>query len=339
MSESSDYSDRHYDRSHDFGRARQTYRSNARTTREKAKKEEKKTLDLLPMSVSTDAEFPLILAVDMTSSMAEGFPTYKSKAPYLQYEVKDGYLGDDNEICIMAFGDVERREEYAVQARPFCTGTALKGALDEVVHTFWGGGNGHEASSMIPLYLMHNAQFRAGTRPILIIFTDEPPHPRVTPTMAQDYARVSLRSEMSAEEIFAQAMQGMEIFVVLRRDTAYGGNFDARTYHRWVDLLGKDRVVQLPRTGYDTTRGREVQVYHDTESTDALRLPEEHVIDVTFGILAKIRDRIPYFIQELTERQDPWQVNRVLACLDHIFPKQEQEPEGRSELGDVKPLL
>jgi len=106
MSEAGDYQPASWARSHDFGRARRSYRDYTKRSYSSTKKatRRKPRKDYLENTVITQCENPLVIVSDVTGSMRNWPATMFSKLPYFEHEAKQ-YLGDDVEICFSAIGD------------------------------------------------------------------------------------------------------------------------------------------------------------------------------------------------------------------------------------------
>jgi hypothetical protein len=75
---------------------------------------------------------------------------------------------------------------------------------------------------------------------------------------------------------------------------------DKKIYGQWEELLGADRISNLPEAG--------------------------RVVDVIFGILAREANKVDYFHKELKDRQRPDQVATVMKALETIHEIDEGKP-------------
>lgn len=282
MSEAGDFTPAHWGGGgHDFKSAYKAYDVHAGRSYDTAKKAGKKLADLLPKKLSTKSSAPLVIVTDQTGSMGEWPKVMFSKLPYLELEAQE-YLGKDMEISWCAFGDVPNNENYPVQARPFTKGTDLKPKLMELVIEGNGGGQVHESSETIALYLAHNVEMPNAVKPVCIFITDEMSWDSVPPDQAKEFAYVAIEKRMTAREIFDALSRKFSVYVILKPYNVGSGDDDGtnkEVRNSWVKLLGADRVAALP----DPSR----------------------VVDTIFGILAKETGRIEYFREELEQRQLP----------------------------------
>lgn len=327
MSESYDYEDNHWDRSHTFGSARQQYRTDQSRAYGRAKEAGTTNRDLLLEMLVFECLMPLVLWFDVTGSMEQWPPIVFDKAPYLQFEVKE-YLGPDNKIAVGAFGDAPKGEDYPLQIREPATGAQLKARLNELVRTGLGGNNQMESSDLAALYALHKVQMPKGAKPVMIIVTDEAPYPEITPATAREKAGVEITDTLTTEQVFRELREVYAVYVIQKPYvTENGGLRDARNRvfnQGWKKLVGERNVVFLE--------------------------DPQRVVDVIFGILATITDRWEYFLGELRQRQskpgDEEKIRIVLEALKSIRPEHEQNrpsPGERvdtlSEADDVGSLL
>lgn len=306
MSESGDFTPAHWGGGgHDFKSAYRAYDKHAGRSYAVAKDAGKKLADLLPKKLSTNSTAPLVIVTDQTGSMGDWPKVIFSKLPYLELEGQE-YLGKDMEISWCAIGDANNGEDYAVQARPFTKGTALKDRLKELIIVGDGGGGGCESYELAALYLSHNAEMPNAIKPICIFIGDEEPYETVSSEMAEIYAYTKLQKRLTVKQVFDELKSKFAVYMIRKPYNSSDGDsmsdFDKKATKCWSDLLGADHVALLPKP--------------------------ERVVDVIFGILAKETGRIPYFREELEERQLPdkngaAKVKTVYKSLDtvHALPK------------------
>lgn len=318
MSESGDFTPAHWGGGgHDFKSAYRAYDAHAGRSYASARSAGKKLGDLLPKKLSTQSTAPLVIITDETGSMDEWPKTMFSKLPYLELEAQE-YLGKDMEISWCAFGDAHNGEDYPVQARPFTKGTDLKPRLMEIVLEKQGGGQLHETSELIALYLAHNVEMPNAIRPIAVLITDEKPWESVSVDMAEEFAYVKTEKTMTAKQIFDALKAKFAFYVVLKPYNVGSGDDDPtnkEVYNTWAKLVGSDHIAALP----DPNR----------------------VVDTIFGILAKETGRIEYFRDELEARQLPdkggrTKVETVYKSLKTVHALPNPGDVGKSSEGHSK---
>ena len=318
MSETADFNPGHW-RGHDFSSARKTYDKHVGRSYGDAVKSDVKMEDLVPDVIETNSPSPMVILCDVTGSMGRWPATIFSKLPYLELEGQE-YLGEDMEICWGAIGDAQCRDKYPLQMRQFTKGTALKDELQKLVIEGGGGGGARESYELGALYCARNISMPKAINPICIIIGDEGFYDIVNKADGEKFARTSLQGRITGEEIFAELMSKFSVYLIRK---PYGYTVenkrtrqDQAIYDQWENVLGADRIVMLPEA--------------------------DRVVDVIFGILAKETDRVDYFEEELTERQNADQVETVMKSLKtiHQVSLEDDEPKllgsGKSVMLDSK---
>ncbi len=286
MAESGDYTPAPQWQGHDFRTAYKAYDQNAGRGYERAKAEGLTASKLLPLSITTESKHPLVIDTDFTGSMSGWDATIFSKLPYLEYEIKKEYLGEDAEISFGAICDT--KDTYPLQIRSFAKGADMKTTMEELVHAGGGSGPGHhcEAHALAALYRIHNTNMpNRVSKPPYIIITYEMPYGLVTQEEAQSHGKVTIEKSFTADNIFRELRGMYSVYVILKpyfSESLVGDKLPPDTeeiFNRWKSLIGADHMALLP----DPNR----------------------VVDVIFGILAKETNRVEYFRQELEARQLP----------------------------------
>ena len=326
MSEAGDYNPGPW-KGYDFASARKTYDVHVGRSYDDAVTSGKARDDLVPKSLSTDSESPLVIACDVTGSMGEWPATIFSKLPYLDLEGQE-YLGKGLEISFAAVGDCHS-DQYPFQARPFTTGKGLEKELKELVIEGGGGGQIMESYDLAALYYARRVEIPKAINPIFIFIGDEKLYDFISKDAAKEWARTSLEGRTSVASVIGELKQKYSVYAVLKPyDVGRGDGMTStnqEVHKAWADLLGEDHLAILPEAG--------------------------RVVDVIFGILAKETSRIDYFEEELKDRQKPAQVKTVLKSLESIHtppPKKSRKKlrSGTSRLSkhdgegdDAEPLL
>lgn len=93
MSEAGDYTPAPCWSGHNFKSARRAYDDVVDRSYNDAVSKGVDRGDLVPDSLTTDCEAPLVIVCDVTGSMGEWPATIFSKLPYLEFEAKE-YLGE-----------------------------------------------------------------------------------------------------------------------------------------------------------------------------------------------------------------------------------------------------
>lgn len=316
MSESGDYTPSAWS-GHDYNdasafydpKAGRGYATTSRTRSSSAGSSRTSHVDrenLLEPRVSTDSEAPFVIFSDVTGSMGKWPATMFAKLPFLDDQVKV-YLGQDAKVCFGAVGDAYS-DNYPLQVRPFGVGPELMDRMKELYIEGGGGGQLCETYELAALYALHNIDIPNAIKPVLIMIGDEKPYQSVSPDVANEYVGVNLERVFTTEEIFSALMRKFEVFIIRKPYESSSGNSmsssDREIHECWVSLVGSDRVVDLP----DPAR----------------------VVDVIFGILAKVTGRFDDFEAEINKRQRPDQVKTVMTSLKTIHGPTKAIANGKS---------
>lgn len=298
MSEAGDYTPAPYWSGHDFKAARSHFDHHAGRSYDDAVASKKAVRDLIEKALKTNSEAPLVVVTDQTGSMGRWPGVIFSKLPYLDHEARE-YLGETMETCFAAIGDASNGEDYPLQVRPFAKGADMKKRLEELVIEGQGGGSMHESYELAALYFARKVTMPNAVHPILIFIGDEMPYERIAANQAEEYVGVKLRHSLTTAEVFEELKRKFRVYIVLKpygdesadKSNAMGAS-TRKVYNAWAALVGEDHIAMLPEA--------------------------QRVVDVIFGILAQETGRVPYFKEEIEDRQKPEQVEAVYESLKSI---------------------
>lgn len=320
MSEAGDYEPAAHWHGHDFNSARKAYHAVVDRSYDDAKKKKLSVEDLVPKSLVTESEAPLVIAVDVTGSMGEWPATIFSKLPYLEFEGKE-YLGDHMEISFCAVGD-SHSDDFPLQVREFAQGADLKKELEALVHEGGGGGSSEESYDLAALYYARSVSMPGAIRKPLFIFVGDEGVYSVISSDADEWCRMDVEKRLTPNKVFKELQEKFSVYIV-RKPYGCDGNESSpandRIQRQWEKFLGEERVISLPEPG--------------------------RVVDVIFGILANETGRVEYFEDELRERQGPdkdgdKKIKVVLKSLHSVHSRRKKSPKkiGRAGDGDRKAL-
>jgi hypothetical protein len=260
-----------------FREERRRYDEHAGRSYETAVHSNRTQKDLIPTSLTTQSESPLVIACDVSYSMGDWPATIFSKLPYLDIEGKL-YLGQSREISFSAVGDAFV-DKYPFQARPFCNGLDLKKRLEELVVEQGGGPEYRESYDLPAVYYSRNVNMpNAKSKPIFIFIADEGLYNIVDKEQARKFARATVNERLTSKEAMEELKQKFNVYLIRKpyNNPDYPGA-DRIIQAQWESYLGKDHIAELPGA--------------------------DRVLDVIFGILAKERGKVDYFRKEIEERQ------------------------------------
>lgn len=273
MPEDSDYTPSPWTTHSTFDDARKAYDAHAGRSYSDAVSKGIAATDLVPAKVKTMAESPIVILCDVTGSMGEWPATIFSKLPYLDNEAKF-YFGEDYEMCFGAIGDAYS-DKYPLQVQPFGKGTGLADTLAKLVIEGNGGGQSNESYDLGAIYFARNCEMPKAIRPLLIFIGDEGVYPDTIASQAKACAKIEgMKESLTMDEVFTELKKKFDVYIVRK---TYLRETEHKIRGQWVYLLGEDHVAPLD---------------------DAAR-----VVDVIFGIFAKVTGKIDDFKKELAERQ------------------------------------
>jgi hypothetical protein len=292
MPEDSDYTPASWSANTSFSDARAAYDDSAGRSYSEAVHKGTTVSDLVPEKVSSDAAAPIVLVFDVTGSMGTWPAVMFSKFGYFDHEA-DFYTDHDYEVCVAAIGD-SKYDDYSLQVRPFGKGNDVAEALKKLVIEGGGGGNTVESYNLAAVYFANNCNMSKAIRPILIFVGDEGVHELTTADEAKNLCKVDTKEDVDTAKVFEELKRKFEVFIIRKR-------FDSSENHRinkqWEDYLGADHVANLQDAG--------------------------RVVDVIFGILAQVTNKVDAFKKELTDRQSkdedgPEKIEKTLVALNTI---------------------
>lgn len=238
-----------------------------------------KVSDLVPKSIKSDSTNPIVILCDVTGSMGKWPATIFSKLPYLANEAKF-YFGDDYEVSFGAIGDAFG-DQYPLQVHDFGKDKDMEATLKKLVVEGGGQATSEESYDLGALYYARNCEMPNAVKPLLIFIGDEGIHSPMYKDKAKSYAKVDIEKSMSVEEIFEELKQKFDVYIIRKPYNTYSNTSrdprEAAIHEQWEKLLGEDHVLMLPEA--------------------------ERVVDVIFGIFAKVTDKVKEFRKELKDRQ------------------------------------
>lgn len=288
-----------------------------------SKKSIKNIDDLVPQSLETKSESPLVVACDVTGSMQEWPKIIFDKLPLLYGELKKAYFKDKNpEISFAAIGDAYC-DQYPLQVQKFDSDKSLDDRLGALILEGGGGGQIYESYELAALYYARNVKMENATKPIFIFIGDEGVYNSINNDQAAAWARININERLTTKQVIGELMQKYSVYLVRKLyDEGSGDNMgdnDKEIQKQWKGLLGPNRVAILPQP--------------------------ERIVDVILGIVANDTGMTAYFDKELTQRQTPDQVKTVMKTLKAVTqPKaltkgQSVMTKKKSKEKDADPLI
>lgn len=190
----------------------------------------------------------VVVGFDTTASMKDQPVVFANQAlPHLMGQlVHDGVL-EDAAVLFCAFND-GYTSAHPFQCGQFESGLEIDDDLTRLPLQSGGGGT-HEESSELAIYFAarHTAMDcyeKRGKKGYCFILTDEKPYDLVSAAMVARTFGDKLKNDIRTEDIIAEARKSFNVFVVFA-DAGYYGVQAQANKQRWIDLLGRDYVLDL----------------------------------------------------------------------------------------------
>jgi len=259
--------------------------------------------------ITTESANPLIVAVDVTGSMANWPFEIFDRLPLL-YNTLAQYR-EDLEICFAAIGDA-KADRWPLQVTEFAHGYDLEQQLGSL-YGEGGGGDAPESYGLFAWWVENHVTAPNAASPFLIVFGDAPMHPtipsgQVTGLLGDAAPREGNGAASWTERLFGSAWAELDAVKTwqrigqtwntwfLRRPTGRAGDEVDR---QWADAVGPDRIFRID--------------------------DEQRAVDYAMGLVARAWGHLDDFEANMRARQEEGKVKavaerirkegpRVLAC-------------------------
>ncbi len=187
-------------------------------------------------TIQSASKNPLIVAVDVTGSMAHWPAEIFDRLPLL-YNTLSQYR-PDLEICFAAIGDAHF-DRWPLQVTRFARGfnleTELKGLYGE-----GGGGDEPESYELFAWWVNHHVNLgETDEKPFLIVFGDAPMHPKIKKAQVRDVIGDRIQDGDSLKEWQALTRRYNAWF--LRRQGKKGDHVDKQ----WSQAVGAQNILHI----------------------------------------------------------------------------------------------
>lgn len=251
--------------------------------------------------IHSDSENPLVVAVDVTGSMASWPAEIFDRLPLL-YQTLSKYK-EDLEVSFVAIGDANS-DRFPLQVNDFGKGPDLDDHLKAIFPEGGGGGQTMETYELFAYYMLNNSDTPNATSPFMIIFGDEGFYDKVNPGQIRHYIGQDVQGPVDSMGVWKALQQKYNIFMLHK--PYHSSGLDKEIVDQWGRALGPQKVIPL----YDS----------------------ERAVDVAMGIIAKHWGQFGDFDGNLKARQDDSDRKSVYASLRYVNPA--LPPGGKSILVD-----
>lgn len=169
--------------------------------------------------IETDTYTPIAVAFDGTGSMGDKTNYFYKRAPMFYGQIVTNGWMDDPAISLCMVEDSDEDEgrgpdEWGIQVTDFARGDTLDDALEGMVYSKGGGGNGGESYQLAMYYYARKASFPVGdTKPLLFFYGDEPILPYVSPHQAMKFFGDIIKEPISFEQLAVELNKNWDVYL------------------------------------------------------------------------------------------------------------------------------
>jgi hypothetical protein len=238
--------------------------------------------------ISTRSPNPLIVAVDVTGSMASWPAEIFDRLPLL-YNTLSQYRGD-LEICFVAIGDAAV-DQWPLQVTTFAGGYDLEQLLGSL-YGEGGGGDGPESYGLFAHWVNTHVDVpRTGEPPFLILFGDAPMHPKVPAAQITAYLGDSTQDDVDAFAAWQKLCKDWNMWF-LRRPTGKPGD---RVDKQWAQAIPEQKIFHIR--------------------------DEQRAVDYAMGLIARAWGHFGDFQDNMRARQGEEKVAEVSGVIELKCPR------------------
>jgi hypothetical protein len=235
-----------------------------------------KLVDPKSKEISTESTNPVVMAIDVTGSMAEWPAEIFDRLP-LFYQTLSQYR-DDLEVSFAAIGDANS-DSYPLQVNDFGKGVSLEDNIKAIFPEGGGGGQISESYELFGHYIAEHCNTPKATSPFLFIFGDEKFYNQIDPSQVRHFIGDTIEAPLDSEAMWKGLMQRFNLYL-LHKPYGHGNDSatDTAVKEHWAKVLGPQRIIELPS--------------------------KERAVDIAMGIVAKHWGQYTDFTENLDARQD-----------------------------------
>lgn len=238
--------------------------------------------------IETQSTNPLIVAVDVTGSMANWPFEIFDRLPLL-YNTLSQYR-EDLEICFAAIGDANY-DKWPLQVTTFAGGYDL----EQLLGALYGEGGGGDAPESYGLFAhwvnTHVKTPNASETPFMIVFGDAPMHPRVSRKHISHYMGDRMQSDVDAIAAWQRASQNWNTWFLRRPTGRPGDKVDAQ----WAEAVTEQKIFHIQ--------------------------DEQRAVDYAMGLIARAWGHFGDFQDNMRARQGEDKVEAISEPIEVKCPR------------------
>lgn len=232
--------------------------------------------------VSTQSRTPLIIAVDVTGSMAAWPAEIFDRLPLL-YNTLSQYR-PDLDICFAAIGD-SGFDRWPLQVTQFTHGFSLETQL-KAIYGEGGGGDEPESYGLFAYWANNHVTLHASLeeKPFLIVFGDATMHPTVKKSEASKIVGDQLLKDQSSVDLFKRLGKTWNTWFLRRK-----GKANDAVQKQWTSAVGSQNIVHIE--------------------------DEARAVDYAMGLVARHWGHLDDFEANMSARHTDDKVTRLMTSL------------------------
>ncbi len=238
--------------------------------------------------IETSSQNPLIIAVDVTGSMADWPFEIFDRLPLL-FNTLSQYR-EDLAVSFAAIGDVAV-DRWPLQVTTFASGFDLEQLLGSL-YGEGGGGDAPESYGLFAHWVNTHVKIPATQEPpFLIVFGDVNMHPTIPKNFILSQLGDRVAKDIDAIQAWKKVSQKWNTWF-LRRPTGKAGDI---VDQQWAEAIGEKKIFHIQ--------------------------DEQRAVDYAMGLVARAWGQFPDFRANMLARQDQGKVDLVSKPIEVICPR------------------
>jgi hypothetical protein len=238
--------------------------------------------------ISTNSKNPLIVAIDVTGSMASWPFEIFDRLPLL-FNTLSQYR-PDVEICFAAIGDANV-DRWPLQVTSFASGFDLEQLLGSL-YGEGGGGDAPESYGLFAHWVNSHVDIpNAEEVPFLIVFGDINMHPKVSSKQVEHFLGDRVRGDLDSLAEWQTVTKKWNTWFIRRP----GGKRADQIDTQWGRAIGAQKIFHIE--------------------------DEQRAVDYAMGLVARSWGHFDNFQDNMRARQDEAKVKQVSKPIEMICPR------------------
>jgi hypothetical protein len=238
--------------------------------------------------IKTESKNPLIIAVDVTGSMASWPGEIFDRLPLL-YNTLSQYR-EDLEICFAAIGDAAY-DDWPLQVTPFASGYDLEQLLN-ALYGEGGGGDAPESYGLFAHWVNTHVEIpQTSEPPFLIVFGDVTMRETVQGEFIKQYLGDKKVQDLDAVKEWNKVSETWNTWFLRRPTKKQGDKVD----QQWAAAIGENKVFHIQ--------------------------DEQRAVDYAMGLIARAWGEFSNFQDNMLARQNQDKVDMVSKPIEMICPR------------------